>query len=288
VSLAEAGSLNRHIIVTLVARWRKQVLWTGGIIVTLVVLAVLIRIGHAYHWTGFGQSRVNGDVQPAKKLWDWLDLLIVPVVLAIGGYLFTRSESKATQAAEEKRAQDEALQAYLDKMSDMLIPNEDLLSSHEARPGDSLSSMARARTLTLLTRLDGNRKASAVQFLYEAGLIARGHPIVALSGAYLRGANLRGANLSDADLSEADLIQADLRETDLRRTNLSGADLRGAHLFEADLREADLSKADLMNATGGVTNEELEQQAASLEGAVMLNGWEYEHWLKSKSRESDG
>jgi hypothetical protein len=27
-----------------------------------------------------------------KTFWDWLNLLIVPVVLAIGGYLFTRSE----------------------------------------------------------------------------------------------------------------------------------------------------------------------------------------------------
>src|SRR5215218_5549255 len=60
------------------ARWRKRVLWAGGIIVTLVVLVVLIRIGRAYHWTGFSQSKVAEDVQPAKTLWDWLDLLIIP------------------------------------------------------------------------------------------------------------------------------------------------------------------------------------------------------------------
>jgi hypothetical protein len=33
-----------------------------------------------------------------------LNLLIVPAVLALGGYLFTRSETRATQAAAERRA----------------------------------------------------------------------------------------------------------------------------------------------------------------------------------------
>jgi hypothetical protein len=60
-----------------------------------------------------------------KSLWDWLDLLIVPVVLAMGGYLFNSSQNRATQAAAERRAQDEALQAYLDHMSDMLMPDRD-------------------------------------------------------------------------------------------------------------------------------------------------------------------
>ena len=45
-----------------------------------------------YLWIGFGESKVNKDVRPAKTLWDWLKLLIIPAVLAIGGYLFTRFE----------------------------------------------------------------------------------------------------------------------------------------------------------------------------------------------------
>jgi uncharacterized protein YjbI with pentapeptide repeats len=60
----------------------------------------------------------------------------------------------------------------------------------------------------VLPRLNGVRIARVVQFLYEAGLIAKGRPIV----------DLAGADLSEANLSEADLIAA----------NLSGADLSGA------------------------------------------------------------
>ena len=81
------------------SRWRttgSQVLW--GIVIALVVL---ILIGYAFPWTGFGQSKVNGEIQPYKTLWDWLDLLIVPVVLAIGGYLFNSSQNQATRRAAE-------------------------------------------------------------------------------------------------------------------------------------------------------------------------------------------
>ncbi len=53
-------------------------------------------------------------------------------------------------------------------------------------------------------------------------------------------------------------------------------------MTHADLRGANLSEAL------GITNEELEQQAASLEGATMPNGQKYEDWLKSKGRGEDG
>jgi hypothetical protein len=253
----------------------KRVLWLGGILVTLLVVLFLIRIGYAASWTGFtgfGPHKLKEHIQPAKTLWDWLDLLIVPIVLAIGGFLFTRSETRATQAAAERRAQEGALQAYLDHMSAMLLPNKDQPSLYRAHPGDSLSSVARARTLTVLPRLDGDRKARVVQFLYESGLIAKGRAVLDLWGADLPEAKLRMAKLSGADLS---------------RTDLSGADLSNAALSLADLSNANLYRADLTSADG-ITNEELEQQAASLEGATMPNGQKYEDWLKSKGRAEDG
>ena len=46
-----------------------------------------------------------------KPLWAWLQLLVVPAVLAVGGYLFIRSENRRAQELAERRAQDEALQA---------------------------------------------------------------------------------------------------------------------------------------------------------------------------------
>ncbi len=165
----------------LVPDWRptsQQVLWTIRIVIVLVVvLGLLTLIGLAFNTT----------------LWDWLDLLIVPAVLAIGGYLFTRSENRATRVAAEQRAQDEALQAYLDGMS-QLVTDKDR-SLHRSPRSDHLRTVARARTLTVLSRLDGDRKARVVQFLYESVLINIEHPIIDLTGADLSGANLSGATL---------------------------------------------------------------------------------------------
>jgi hypothetical protein len=203
-------------------RWRPtrtQALWTVGIVAALIVSVL---IGYRYGIT----------------LWDWIKLLIVPVVIAGGGFWFNRQQREreigiAREQREreveiaERRTQDEALQAYLDQMSDMLIPIKDQPSLYKARLGDSLSSVARARTLTVLLRLDGERKARVIQFLYESGLIAKNHPILYLRGADLnlavlsradlRFANLRFADLSSADLSSADLSQADLTRPELRR-----------------------------------------------------------------------
>ncbi|MDQ5828170.1 MAG: hypothetical protein M3441_29030 [Chloroflexota bacterium] len=65
-------------------RWRltrKQLLWAGVIAALTFLLIVICSYLFGWRWTGL----------PKQTLWDWLDLLIVPAVLAVGGYLFTRS-----------------------------------------------------------------------------------------------------------------------------------------------------------------------------------------------------
>lgn len=79
--------------------------------------------------------------------------------------------------AEVLRAQDEALQAYLDQMSTLLL-DRDL----RRLKGDSeVRTLARARTLTILARLDGGHEKSVLQFLYESNLIKKGHVVIDLS-----------------------------------------------------------------------------------------------------------
>jgi uncharacterized protein YjbI with pentapeptide repeats len=218
-----------------------------------------------------------------KGLWDWLQLLIVPAALALGVAWLNWTQSQRAREAQEaqqereraaeetrrarelevenQRAQDAALQAYLDQMSQLLTDKERPL--RRAQPGDNLSVVARARTLTVLTRLDGERKQSVLQFLYESGLISRDRPILHLSGANLSGADLsgvllRGANLSGAYLSGAALlIRANLSGANLVGSDLIEAPLSGANLVGSDLNWADLSKAYLSDVRG-VTPEELE------------------------------
>jgi uncharacterized protein YjbI with pentapeptide repeats len=177
-----------------------------------------------------------------------------------------------------QRAQDDAAQVYLDQMAGLLLD--------EARPlrgsteGDEVRILARARTLTVLSRLDGARKGDVVQFLYESDLITHEPPLVdltganltsatlggaSLSGANLSGVNLReaylgGVNLSEAYLSGVNLMEADLSWGNLSGTNLMGADLRGAILMDADMMGADLEGAILSGAN---------LMGADLEGAIL-------------------
>src|SRR3712207_6272475 len=125
-----------------------------------------------------------------------------------------REERRAEAERElaEQRAQDEALQAYLDQMSSLLL-EKDLRASEE---DSEVRTLARARTLTVLGRLDPSRKTAVMQFLEEADLVHSeergGDPVISLEGAKLREVYLPDANLRDVNLSEAILSEAILSE----------------------------------------------------------------------------
>jgi hypothetical protein len=244
---------------------RQQLVWSIRIAAVLTVAVLIVLIGYRYGIT----------------LWDWIKLLVVPAVIAAGGLWFNRQQQERELRTAERRAQDEALQAYLDQMSNMLIPTKDRPSLYDENPPESLRTVARARTLTMLSRLDGDRKARVVQFLYESGLISRERPVLELSLADLSHANLVGTNLSAALLSAALLNNAGLTYANLSSANLSSTNLMGANLIRANLDGANLAYAN-------VTVEQL-QQADTLEGATMPNGQKYEEWLKDREiRGEDG
>src|SRR5215213_1592863 len=250
-----------------------------GAATAVAAVVVLIRVGQHYQWTGFGESVQskpdNQEIQPRKTLWDWLQLFIVPLALAAIGLWFSaqqdaqqqRIEAKraeSEQQIEKQRAQDAALQAYLDQMSQLMLEG-DLRSS---KVHSEVRTLARARTQTVLGRLDSRRKGSVVQFLYEASLIDKENPVISLSHVPLRGANLSGADLIDADLIDADLSGATLNDADLSGADLIDADLSNAHLSNADLDGADLSGAnlsetDLFGAEMG--------DGANLSGAILID-----------------
>jgi hypothetical protein len=212
-----------------------------------------------YHWTGYSGSisplTSEQIIERQKTIWDWLDLLLIPLVLAAGALWFSRAERRNEQAMAEARAererqiaaenaQEAALQAYLEQMSTLLLERK-LRTSTEA---DNVRDVARVWTLTVLRRVQGERKGVVLRFLYESGLIEQANAVISLGGTDLRGADLRAADLSAANLRGADLSDAVLSGADLRDAVLRGAVLRNAALNGADLRDADLRDADLRDA----------------------------------------
>jgi hypothetical protein len=106
--------------------WKDNRLWrvlAGLILAGLVIITIL---GHLQKWAWI------------ELLWRWLELLIIPVVLAAGGFWFNNQARKSEQevarrerenaqelayrqresdkAIADDRVREEALQRYLDRM----------------------------------------------------------------------------------------------------------------------------------------------------------------------------
>jgi uncharacterized protein YjbI with pentapeptide repeats len=222
-------------------------------------------------WAAYRFSwSVMGFLFLGKNLWDWLQLLIIPLVLAFGALginqvnmrtereIAQRRYDQDQQIALDKQRED-LLQSYLDRMSELLLDKKLRIS----QPDEEVRNIARVRTISTLIQLDAKRVGYVFAFLREAGLMNRSNLILSLDNANLANvkwdhSNLRKADLSGADLSGADLSGAKLNGAKLNGAklnganfllaNLSGADLRDADLSQANFRYADLSRTDLRYA----------------------------------------
>ena len=239
-------------------------------------------------WTGFGpyEGETPIDGRP-PTLWDWLQLLIIPIALTLAAYWFNRQERAAERVLTAKRFQDQILQDYLDNMTELLL-EKDL---RDPQHGADVRSVARSRTLAVLRLVDGERKGEVIRFLYEAKLI--GHlshrkekyfssdieaslvplrPVISLSHADLANIQLIGANLAGISLMSCRLAKANLSNANLEGANLSFANLSWANLEEACLERANLVEsfskfANLKNAVLRKTN----LANAALRYAVLVN-----------------
>jgi uncharacterized protein YjbI with pentapeptide repeats len=244
--------------------------------VAAVAGVAIHRLGWSYVRRRFRWSSRTGF--RGKTLWDWLQLLVIPLALAAIalGFNFLQSdrEAKREDARKERelaiaakaRAQDaqiaadarrdEALTAYLARMEDLTLQHH--LTSH---PSKDVALLARTLTLTVLRRLDGRRKVHVIQYLADAGLIRHRSRPLSLVGADLRDLDMRNTTLTVRgpgrqaeaarhfiSLYHTDLEGADFRHAHLANVNLEQADLRGANFERAVLSGVDLRGACLTNA----------------------------------------
>ena len=221
--------------------------------------AFLIWLGYGQAWTGFD----------GKTLWDWLKLLIIPVVLSVGVTLLKRSEREVEREIEDRRARTDrhiaeerelefALQTYLDKMTELMLQWK--LRTSEAHA--EAKHIGRVRTLTLLRRLDGKRKGVVLRFLSEADLISNQATMVSLEGAELIECDVTNADITKATrgfdltnlLPKKSSVVGELfgtvNEWIYRRsvTNATEENVFKAQLYGAVLRKVNLSKTVLAHS----------------------------------------
>jgi len=199
-----------------------------GIIAVFLLLWLPIKFGE-YHITKVDPTTnkvTEVDIQ-YRTGWDLLGLMIIPAVLAVGALLFNKTERESEQKIADQRTEadrkiaadrqrEASLQSYLDKMTELLLDKDHPLRSNEEN--SEVRSVVRARTITTLRTLDGDRKGQILRFLYEANLIEKGNR----EFLYLMNADLSKANLNGAYLGEANLSRTNLSGADLSRANLSG------------------------------------------------------------------
>ena len=200
----------------------------------MFIIALLVA-GYFIPIFGFGEyTAPTGEFERGKTIWDWLELLIIPLVLAGGAYYLNKEERKLEREIAKDHQQEAALQAYINYMTELLL--EKKLKTSKSK---QVRTIARIRTLTVLRGLDARRKGDVMDFLNEAGLINLPNPVV---------------NLSGADFSNANLVGVDLSNTHLQYVNMKGARLHFAQLDGADLLGSNLPEAELYSATLKGTN----------------------------------
>jgi uncharacterized protein YjbI with pentapeptide repeats len=247
-----------------------------------VVLATVVLVGIIVY--GYLDMPGSGWIGVAnKKFWNYLDLLIVPAALALGVYWLNRRQDKRDRKVEDaqkrrelviqdQRSQDEALQAYLDQLT-LLLVTQRPQGLVRMQVDDDVRQVIQARSEPLLRSLNPTRRWSLILFLSVMGLLTKDRPLVSLAGEDLQGIDGRRAPLEDTNLVEADLSGADLNSTNLSSANLNGANLNGADLVNAKLNSAILIFATLSNNTDlrGADLRNADLRRANLAGANLSN-----------------
>jgi uncharacterized protein YjbI with pentapeptide repeats len=218
-----------------------------------------------WKWTGFSE----------KTLFDWLDVVAVPAILALSAAGATYWISYQQILIGEDNRRSELMANYYERMQELLLKEKML----ETPIGSQQRVMGSALTLSTFRQLgnDGERKGELLKFLYQAKLIngqcqvplapnqlqdcsiinlkgARLDKIaieanVELSGVDLERARLAGANLVEIQLTKATMVAAELKRADLSKAVLNESQMKNAILDEAVLTDANLYEANLVGAS---------------------------------------
>ncbi len=209
-----------------------------------------------------------------SPVWNVLELLLIPLALALGIWWLNKKEKENEREIVESREkiereiartkqQEVILEAYFDRMTHLLLDQDLRNSDYE----DEVRGIAQARTITTLARLDNENKSKVIVFLCVSGLL-KSPPIVSLKKANLRKIDLSGENLHGSQLIECDFSEAIFENTTLSSANLSGSNfknarMKGAYLKDTNLTNCNFTNTDLERATFCENKAELRKYSSS-------------------------
>jgi uncharacterized protein YjbI with pentapeptide repeats len=194
----------------------------------------------------------------------------------LAGWIIARKQQEREREAALEHSQDEALRAYLDQMSNLLVDHG--LGKEDEDPNENALRQKATKVWTIPIQkvsvffgLDGEPERHQQENSVHRGLedhlrrVAQARTLAILLGldsehkrrplkliyelGLIKKGNsileLKNAGLDQARLTELSLRRANLRRADFRLTDLSGSDLGGSDLSLADLRGTDLRRVNL-------------------------------------------
>jgi uncharacterized protein YjbI with pentapeptide repeats len=214
------------------------------IILAILIIAAITLIYWAVHpenspeWTGFGTFSETTDETRYKTLWDWLDLIIIPVSIGLFAWIITEYEKDNNKRIEVEKSRENILDSFIRTMTELLV-QYDLAGN----PDQKRLAIAKTRINMALSQLDGSRKGQILQFLYESDLIDKTPKF-----------KLRGANFNNAVLDNIVLGEAEIRSAHFEDASLINANLNGIILNSCNFTNADLTGSQVDNTDFGYTN----------------------------------
>lgn len=224
------------------------------ILIVLISILIVFSFISDHEWSGFQN----------KQLWNWLELLIIPVFLAFGGLAIQNQAKEQQQYSDKQQAQQESLKKYFQDIQKLVYAqkSDNTIKEHsieKTRFIEKLSyeekKLLESFTQLVFSEIDANQKRQVVKFLYELELISCYQEQDNIENCNntisLEKVDLTGANLTDLSLINVSFQGANLREADFTNTNLELANFKDSILNDAKFDLAKLKNINTANVTFG-------------------------------------
>ncbi|MEX1071158.1 MAG: pentapeptide repeat-containing protein [Anaerolineales bacterium] len=169
---------------------------------------------------------------PPKTVWDLLDLMLIPIFIALIGILYSQQSTNTHFEVAEQQRRDDVVSKFITDVESIVSPADFDKSTDTPQLKDGEIATIEARLRTIVKNLDGERKSQLIHFLYKCNLL----------GGILPKHDAFGG------VSQARNQVIDVTDVDLSRINLSGVNLAGIVLSGCELSGANLNKAKLPSA----------------------------------------
>jgi O6-methylguanine-DNA--protein-cysteine methyltransferase len=230
--------------------------WKWVLVGILLLLIVAVNIVSNFKWSGFQK----------KSLWDWLQLLVVPSMLAFGAFYLNYSSEARDKELAIKQQQQEIVKDYFSKMQTLILEEKKIRisqtppkqiekdykdyyskNSSSSKDQQKLSpesqSIGKALTFAVLDEVNGIQKGKVITYLAEAGLINTDKPQIDLENA-----NLKDMQLDSVILTNVNIRKAHMQNAKLSKVQFTASDLRGANFSGATLDDVFFSESNLIGS----------------------------------------